>query len=69
MTTLYIGGKVVVFGDTHGQLVDIPADLTAPYIGGKVVVFGDTHGQLADFLLVLQRHGPPSEKVFSFVVN
>jgi len=35
---------------------------------GKLVVFGDTHGQLADFLLVLQRHGPPSDKV-AYLLN
>mmetsp|Transcript_36929 Transcript_36929/g.86929 ORF Transcript_36929/g.86929 Transcript_36929/m.86929 type:complete len:933 (+) Transcript_36929:129-2927(+) len=35
---------------------------------GKMVIFGDTHGQLADFLLVLQRHGPPSDKV-AYLLN
>ena len=41
--------------------------ITVPH-NGKVVVFGDTHGQLADFLLVLQRHGPPGERV-TYLIN
>jgi len=40
---------------------EVPAD-------GKIIIFGDTHGQLADFLLVLQRHGPPSDKV-AYLLN